>query len=159
MYFSDRPCNLDTKIQMYGPLRPAPSVRPLPGPPKAEEHLQYLSSNCAAISEAIRTSPSRGVRGDALQGLRDEYRQKCSMEDEDARKKVQQDRSTDRQTYVAQRDAAASEQRQSRERQDRCNAMRDVVYLKRKRESQLNEKEVESLRSLEATYNSACLSK
>ena len=37
--------------------------------------------------------------------------------------------------------------------------MRDVVYLKRKRESQLNEKEVESLRSLEATYNSACISK
>ena len=57
MYFPDRPCNLDTKIQMYGPLRPAPSVGPLPGPPKAEEHLQYLGAQTARPSARRSARP------------------------------------------------------------------------------------------------------
>lgn len=81
------------------------------------------------------------------------------MEDEDARKRIQQGRDADRQAYVAPRDAAANEQRQLRGRQDRCNAMRDAISLKRNREAELNGKEVESLRSLETTCNNTCITR
>ena len=158
-YYSDRPCNLETKLQMYGPLRSPPETRSPPRPPKADEHLLYLSSGCSAINEAIRTAPTRGVRPDGVQALREEYRQKCAMEDEDARRRVQQDKSAQRQTYIAQRDAAANEQRSSQDKQERCGAMRDVIALKRQRESQLNAKEVESLRALESTYDTTCIGK
>jgi hypothetical protein len=160
-HISDRPCNLETKIGVYGPAERTaqPYSKRLPTPPKADEHLPYLGSGCSAINEAVRTAPSRGVGNEAINGLRDEYRRKCSMEDEDARKRVQEDKVAVRQTYVAQRDVAAAEQKQAGDRLHRCNAMRDVISTKRKRESEINAKEVEALRSLEKTYNSDCIAR
>lgn len=64
-----------------------------------------------------------------------------------------------RQTQVAQRESGLADKQQAKERADRCNGMRDVIALKRKREAELNAKEVEALRSLEKTYNEVCLAK
>ena len=159
VYFSDRPCN-NTTLRMYGEARPAQPSRYAATPagiPKAQEHVKYLSSACASISEAIRTGPARGVRGDVVRGLHEEYREKCSVEDQEARARVHQDLQNQRQTQVAARETALVDRQQARERGERCNAMRDVVALKRKREPELNTKEVEALRSLEKTYNEVCL--
>jgi len=159
-YFSDKPCNGTTSIQSYGPIRQTPQYsQTLPGVPKAQDHLKYLSSACASISEAIRTGPARGVRSDVMQGLHEEYRQKCSVEDQDARTQAQQDRSKDRQQLMAQRESAMTERKEARVRSDRCDGMRDVLALKRKREAELNAKEVEALRALEKTYNETCISR
>ena len=159
-YFSDRPCNGETKLQAYGPARTSAQSTPtLRDPPRAQEHVKYLGSGCASISEAIRTGPSRGVRGDVIQGLHEEYRQKCSMEEQDARAQVQRDNGLQRQTQVAQREGSLSERQQAKERADRCNGMRDVISLKRKREGELNAKEVDALRTLEKTYNEVCITR
>lgn len=166
-YYSDRPCNGDTKLQMYGP---APSYadrraeryadRHTPSAiPRAQEHVKHLSPACASISEAIRTGPARGVRGDVVRGLHEEYRQKCSMEDQDARAQVHQEMNDQRQTQVAQREMSVAEKQQAKERAERCGGMRDVIALKRKREAELNAKEVGALRSLEKTYNEVCLAR
>jgi len=159
-YFSDRPCNGETKLQTYGPVTTYPQYsKSVPGVPKAQDHVKYLSSGCASISEAIRTGPARGVRGDVVQGLYAEYRQKCSLEDQDARARAQQDVDAQRQTQIAQRDSGAADKQTAKERADRCNGMRDVISLKRKREPELNVKEVEALRSLEKTYNAICVAR
>lgn len=168
-YYSDRPCNGNTKLQMYGPAptyperraerhadRYSPSTSAIP---RTQEHVQYLSPACASISEAIRTGPARGVRGDVIRGLHDEYRDKCSVEDQDARAQVQQQLHNQRQNQLAQREMSAAEKQQARERAERCGGMRDVIGLKRKREAELNPKEVEALRNLEKTYNEVCLAR
>jgi hypothetical protein len=99
------------------------------------------------------------VRGDVIQGLHEEYRQKCALEEQDARARVQQDIKGQRQVQIAQRDSSLADKQQAKERADRCNGMRDVISLKRKREAELNAKEVEALRSLEKTYNEVCVVK
>ena len=120
--------------------------------------MKYLSPACADISEAIRTAPARGVRGDVVARLHEEYRDKCSFEDQDARRQQRQDARQERRARrLAQRDSAADERAQAQQRADQCNGMRDVIALKRSRESQLNETEVAALRSLENTYNSRCI--
>ena len=126
---------------------------------QAQGHVKYLSPACADISEAIRTAPARGVRGDVVTGLHEEYREKCSLEDQDARRQLRQDEQMQQSEKVAQRDSIANERAQAQQRADQCAGMRDVIALKRSREKQLNETEVAALRSLEGNYNSRCLSR
>lgn len=161
-YLSDRPCALvpRTQIGAYGPATPQayrPYSAPLADAPRVQDHVKYLSSACASISEAIRTGPTRGVRSDVLRGLHEEYSQKCSVEDQDARRQAQQDRSRELQGKVAERDSALRERQQVKARLDHCDGMRDVIGLKRKREATLNAQEVEALRDLEKAYNARCL--
>lgn len=163
-YFSDRPCPTATTPQIggYGPLRPSvssPYPTRLPPVAKAEDHVKYLSSGCASISEAIRTGPNRGVRMDVIQGLREEYRQKCSIEDQDARNSARQDATAEQASKLAQRDAARSQQQQARAQADQCAGMRDVISTKRQRERELNPTEVAALRALEHSYNERCLAR
>jgi hypothetical protein len=159
-YFSDRPCGAAAPAQLraIGPTRATtPYVAPLPGAPKAQDHVKYLSPDCASISEAIRTAPARGVRGDVVGSLHEEYRQKCALEDQDARRQANQEQVQAQQVKLAQRESAHSARVQAAQAQERCAGMRDVIALKRKRESALNDKEIEALRSLEATYNQGCV--
>lgn len=160
VYYSDRPCAGQTQLQALGPVRTYPQPTPYrPELPKAQDHLKYLSSGCASINEAIRTGPSRGVHRDVMQGLHEEYRQKCSAEDREARTRVRQDQMRAEETQQAQRELSRKEQQQAHIRSDRCDGMRDVIALKRKREAELNAKEIEALRSLERTYNDVCISR
>lgn len=165
LVISDRPCvsNGDSRLGGMGPTESARMVRGTPMPttsmPKAEDHLKYLSSGCASIREAIRTGPARGVHWDVIQGLQEEYRDKCSVEDAQARKQASQDRADQQRVQLAQLDAAAAQRRSANDRAERCKAMRDVIGLKRHREATLNAKEVESLRTLEKTYDATCIAR
>lgn len=160
-YLSDKPCALvpRTQIGVYGPTHQTytPSPRSLPDAPRVQDHVKYLGSACASTSEAIRTGPTRGVRSDVVRGLQEEYAQKCSVEDQDARRQVQQDKSRELQGKLAARDSALQERQQVKVRLDHCDGMRDVIGLKRKREASLNVQEVEALRELERAYNARCL--
>jgi hypothetical protein len=165
-YYSDRPCSSAPagKLGAFGgnPRQSAPPAAyspQLPRAGKAQGHVKYLSPACADISEAIRTAPARGVRGDVVSGLHEEYREKCALEDQDARRQLRQDEQKLQSEKVAQRDSIANERAQAQQRADQCAGMRDVIALKRSREKQLNETEVAALRSLEGTYNSRCLSR
>ena len=161
-YLSDRPCGDQnrTQIGVYGPARSSaatPYSSQLPGAPKVQEHVKYLPSGCASIVEAIRTGPARGVRGDVIRSLQDEYNQKCSLEDQDARNQLRQEKSQQKQLKLAERDEATKGRQQSKLRADQCGSMREVIALKRKRESELNSMEVGALRDLEKTYNERCI--
>jgi hypothetical protein len=161
-YLSDRPCAVVPRTQLgaYGPSNPGtyvPYSAPLPDAPRVQDHVKYLGSACASISEAIRTGPTRGVRSDVIRGLQEEYSQKCSVEDQDARRQAQQDKSRELQGKLAERDNALRERQQVKARLDHCDGMRDVIGLKRKREAELNPAEVEALRNLEKAYNARCI--
>lgn len=163
-YFSDRPCAPATGSKMggYGPLQPSTSAGyPSRVPPvaKVEDHVKYLSAGCASISEAIRTGPNRGVRMDVIQGLREEYRRKCLVEDQEARINARRDATAEEASMLAQRDAARNERDQTRMKADQCAGMRDVISTKRKRERELNATEVAALRTLENSYNERCVSR
>jgi hypothetical protein len=145
----------------YGGSRAAAGTQyfpPTPGAPKAQEHIKYLGAECASINEAIRTGPSRGVRHEAVRALQEEYREKCNIEDQDARKQAQEESAQKIQARLAERDSVKSQKQQAEARSAQCLGMRDVIGLKRKRESQLNETEVQALRNLEQAYNQRCLS-
>jgi hypothetical protein len=149
-----------TQLGAYGPTAPqtyTPYSAPVPDAPRVQDHVKYLGSACASISEAIRTGPTRGVRSDVLRGLQEEYAQKCSVEDQDARRQAQQDKSREFQAKVAERDGVARERQQVKARLEYCDGMRDVIALKRKREATLNTAEVEALRNLEKAYNERCI--
>lgn len=164
VYYSDRPCSgpPPTRLNAYGGSRATaqpPYAPQLPRAGKVQDHVKYLSPACADISEAIRTAPARGVRGDVVSQLHEEYRDKCSIEDQDARRQQHQDDQQAQRQKLAQRDNAANERQQAQQRADQCNGMREVIALKRSRESRLNETEVAALRSLESTFNARCIAR
>jgi hypothetical protein len=162
-YLSDKPCGTAPatgRMGSYGPQQVAPGYTPQPARPgNVEAHVKYLGTECASISEGIRTAGVRGVRGQVVQDLHQEYRQKCAFEDQDARRKVQADLSQEQGQRQAQRDAANNSRAQAQQQADRCAGMRDVISLKRARETSLNEKEVAALRELESTFNGQCLTR
>lgn len=164
-YFSDRPCPgmAAPRITVYGQGRgaaAAPYYAPTVAPSaKMQEHVKYLSPQCASISEAIRTAPSRGVRGNTIADLQDEYRQKCQLEDQEARKQLGQAVADERRQQQAQRDVVAMDRKQNQVRADQCTGMRDVITTKRAREGTLKDSEVAALRSLEQTFNERCIAK
>jgi len=158
-YYSDRPCAAEPKLQSYGGRdAQVATYTPLPqGAPRAEEHLKYLGSECAAISEAVRTAPARGVRHAEVNALRKDYEAKCAYEDRDARARVNSDRQQQYQEHQARKDADARSQKAAAAQRDRCVGMRDVIAVRRKHASELNAKEQDSLRALEKTFNEVCL--
>lgn len=162
-YFSDRPCggrgSAGPSMGVIGPTARASPSTVLPATPRAEEHLKYLSVECAQLSEGIRNGPGRGLRSDGVAALRVEYARKCGHEDAEARQQLHDDarrvaeaRASDREQLLARRQQADVEGAQ-------CLGMRDAVALRRKREAQLNPREVEGLRELERSYNARCLSR
>lgn len=162
VYYSDRPCTgaPAAKMGAYGDARAqnaVPVLRTPPRPGKPDEHIKYLNPACADIAEAVRTAPARGVRSDVVSGLRDEYREKCSLQDEEARRQHQQDVQAKRGQQRAEREALALQREQAQKQAAQCNGMRDVIALKRSREASLNETEIAALRSLESSYNGRCL--
>lgn len=169
-YYSDRPCagtgapasGQGTKLSGYGPATrpmPASAGRTGGGPQKTEAHVNYLRPECASISEAIRTGPSRGVKYDVLRDLQEEYREKCDDDDQAARRRVQEDRQRLQQAELNRQQVMLQARNEARLRDDQCANMRDVIGVKRRREAELNEKEVAALRSLEKTYNDGCLAR
>lgn len=164
VYYSDRVCPgaPATKMGAYGDSRAqfaTPMLRSPPRPGKPQEHLKYLSPACADIAEAIRTAPARGVRSDVVAGLSEEYREKCSLQDEEARRQHQQDVAAKNGQLRAERDTLAQQREQTQKQAAQCNGMREVIALKRSREATLNETEVAALRALESSYNGRCLNR
>lgn len=162
-YVSDRPCTTGAASTL-GTLAPAPSYsnnqQPstlyLPRPEKAAEHTAYLSPACADIAEAIRTGPTRGVRGEVLSGLHTEYRQKCADEDAAARQRVQEDRRRDRDARQSAQLASQQQQQLSRQAVEQCNELLRILAGKRQRVATMSEGERADLQRSEENYAQRC---
>jgi len=158
-YYSDRPCAAaSAQIRSYGPVPASQYFHAGSSSlPKAPEHLKYLRSECASINDAIRTAPSRGIGHGVISDLHDEYNRKCAEDDQRARSLLAQEQSRQSQARSQVQDQATRQLAQARAQSQQCDAMRDVITLKRRREAALNPTEVAALRSLEAAFNQRCL--
>lgn len=164
-YVSDRPCTAGAGSTLgsvgptpaYGSQGPAQSqAGSYPRPSQVPEHTQYLSSACADISEAIRTGPSRGVRGDVLSGLHQEYRQKCADEDQAARQRVYEEQRRQRDDKRSAQATERQQQQQARLTQEQCSEMLRILAGKRQHAATMNEGERGDLQRFEANYAERC---
>ncbi len=167
VYYSDRGCGSGSqdKLRQIGPA-PAPNesrrssyaVKPTTSvPPRAPAHLPYLVPECASISDAIRTAPSRGVGRDVVAELRREYDDKCREADQLARDQARKAQRAERDQRLAELKAGEIARIQSQREAEQCDGMRDVIQSRRARIGQLNELDLAAMRRLESTYNERCL--
>jgi hypothetical protein len=161
-YLSDRPCTTGAGSTL-GTIGGAPantyqqpSATYVQRPPKTAEHVGYLSSACADIAEAIRTGPSRGVRGDVISGLYEEYRQKCSEDDAAARQRLSEDRRNERDAKRSVQTAAQQQQQQTRIASDQCNELLRILATKRRQTATMSDGERADLQRSETNYTERC---
>lgn len=161
VYFSDKPCNNSGKL---GAMAAAPARQEwqpndrsyTPQLPKAAEHLTYLSGECASINEALRTAPSRGLRGQALVDLHTTYRDKCSYEDEQARHRLYDQKSTERKEREAEQKAQQQAQAQVALGKEQCYEMLRILHGKRQRIDTMTDGEKRDMQRFDANYEARC---
>lgn len=163
-YVSDRPCTTGAGASL-GTIGPQggnnntyqqPSSTYVQRAPKTAEHVGYLSSACADIAEAIRTGPSRGVRGDVISGLHEEYRQKCADDDAAARQRLAEDRRNERDARRSVQTAAQQQQQQTRIASEQCNELLRILGAKRRQTATMNDGERADLQRSETNYAERC---
>lgn len=158
-YLSDRPCpgNQNTRITVYGPARTAEPrtnyVQPLD---KAPDHLRYLSADCAELNDAIRTAPARGVGRATQSELRDEYRRKCSEDEEAARKRLGEEQLKERDQRRADISSRQDQQARSAAAREQCNELLRILSEKRKRLDAMTPGERADHQRFETSYSERC---
>lgn len=175
-YMSTRPCppvndNADgsTRLRVYGSTENTQSFRNtarttsssyssgyLPTPPRADKHLEYLSPRCAEVAEAIRTGPSRGVRGDVISELHREYRANCADEDRAARMQVQQRESAQHDQRQSQQRMAVAAKEQSNFEVEQCQEMLRILTAKRKRLDSMTDGEKQDFQRFSDNHKARC---
>ena len=159
-YLSDRPCDngVRSRITMYGPSERSPGRRD--GMPssvgKAEPHLAYMSVACADMSEGIRTGSARGLKSGALRELQDDYRRRCSEDEQNARRMLSQDEQRLRDEKRARVDADTRERKRTADTRDQCHEMLRILHQRRQRAEQLDAGQRADLARAEATYRERC---
>lgn len=156
---TDKPCVGASPPPMgsIGPARTtSASYQPrTPTMEQAPEHHRYLSQRCAEISDAIRTAPSRGVGYATVNDLRREYEQKCSEDDQYARRQASDARRKEREGQQAVRNEAERARQDADRLREKCVAIRDSLRNRRVE----NETERLNKAAAEEAYNASCLGK
>lgn len=149
---SDRPCpgqdaqKVGTKATPPGtPIYPTSSQY-------APEYLQYMSATCARLNEAVRTGYSRGLRSDAMERLRAEYRGGCQDEEYEARAQAQQKVRDQRE----QRSREKQEERQQASRSTQCQELERILRSRRQRMQDLTPGERDDLVRFLEQYKERC---
>lgn len=170
VYYSDRPCagpseaaNGSTKLGTAGPVdtgqTQSRSYSYTPTVPKPPEHAKYLTGPCAQMEEAIRTAPVRGIRGDTLRSLYEDYRTRCEFQVRDAQEKLYAERREQDRARIEQRQAAAAQLAESQRVDNQCANMRAVIADKRANLASLNDRQRELLQTMQDNYNRTCLNR
>ncbi len=123
----------------------------------AEEHLQFMSAECAAKSEAVRTAPARGVGHTTVQDLSRDFQRSCGEEDRMARQRASEQQATEREKQRSTLNAAAQANTQKKVQSERCFAMMDALQSRKKRLDPADARSRESLVAFEARYNDECI--
>lgn len=159
-YITDRPCAPATtgpgNLGAIGPARQTAAYESrTPGMAAAPEHHRFLSQRCAELSDAIRTAPARGVGQSTVNDLRREYEQKCSDDDQDARRQAREAKRKEREGVQAQRTQAERARQDAELLQQRCVALRDALRNRRAE----TDADRATKRVAEEAYNANCLGK
>ena len=112
------------------------------------EHMQYMSGRCRSLYQAMRTAGSRGLKYDAVEDLRREYKRELSS-DRYTRKKEQREE---------EKSARLADQA-SRDREERflqqCAESRRILHAKQAR-TDLSEGEKADWRRFEENFIARC---
>lgn len=165
VYITDKPCAAPAPaaapaapapMGVIGPVRTTSSYQPRP-PSMAEapEHHRYLSPRCAELNDAIRTGPARGVNSTTVSALRREYDEKCSEDDQYARRQVYESKRKEREGVLATRTEAERARQEAERTREKCIALLDSLRNRRVE----NETERLNKRAAEDAYNASCLGK
>lgn len=160
LYITDKPCAPTpagpAPMGAIGPTRQLSSYQPrTPGMEQAPEHHRFLSQRCAELNDAIRTAPTRGVGYATVSDLRREYEQKCSEDDQYARRQAGEARRKEREGVQAQRNEAERSRQDAELMLQRCVALRDALRNRRAD----TDADRATKRVAEEAYNSNCLGK
>ena len=160
VFLSDKPCASPSpsapSFGHIGPSRTSNVAPPSYVPPmsKQQAYVKYLGAGCTSLNDALRTAAVRGVGGNELRDLRQEYANKCMLEDLTARSK---ELGTVLGDQVQRYKSEASARDEAQRHATQCSGMLDVLRTKRSRVAGMDDDEKAALRSLEASYNERCL--
>ena len=159
VYSSTLPCPKPGLI-IYGPTDTG--IRSIPNYPKlrpAGEELQYMSAECSAVSEGIRTAPARGLKYDVISQLQREFDGKCSEEQAQARKRLYDERAQQRNGAQELQQNSQKLSLMSQQEKDRlfaqCAEMRKAI-ANRKAKTNMTDGEKNDLVTFEQRYQSRC---
>lgn len=154
-YQSTQPCP-GGGLVYYGPTNNQLQYEaPMPKIGQAPANLKYLSPRCAALNDAIRTGPARGLKHDTLNQMRQEYSSECAEDDSEASNRVSQDRSQQRQQTHAAKAAETLDKERAKLHEQQCGESKRILFTKRAR-TDLNEGEKAELRRFEENYRNRC---
>lgn len=155
-YQSGQPCSGTSPGIYYAPpLAQSAASTYIPKIGEAPEHLKYLSPQCSAMSDAIRTGPARGVRYETTAELQRNYYRQCADDENEARNKMATERRDAKNQQKDAQQAVQANQQRSQLAQQQCDESKRILYMK-KRRTDLTEGEKADLLRFEENYKSRC---
>lgn len=160
--WSDRPCAEQGRasIQAYGPVEPRMPLlggtSTSPTLKRAPEHQAYLGARCADLNDALRTAPSRGIKGQTLQDLQDTYRRECAEDEQAAYQQLHRARNEQRELRKAREMADQAQRDAQRIEREQCDEMARILHVRRQKLDQLNDGQRADLQRFQDSYAQRC---
>ncbi|OWQ47733.1 hypothetical protein CDL60_10045 [Roseateles noduli] len=164
--YADRPCGqtatpVAPTVGGAGPLRNVPTPRPssqtATAMPKAPEYAAYLPPDCAQLEEASRTSYQRGLRGDTLRSVQNDFETKCEAQRRRAQERVSEERSERERQYRDRRQEERAAEAERGKTAQQCEQMRSVIADRRASGATMDARQKELLHTLQDNFNRSCL--
>ena len=157
---SDRPCSggpPQTGLAAIGPAREArASYTSTPTVSKAADYLEYLSPLCAELNEGMRNGPARGLGPRALAELHGSYRDRCSDDDQAARKRFAEEQTKKRDARHGELLAEKRERDRIAATREQCDEMYRIVHGRRKKVETMSVGERADFERFEANWKARC---
>ncbi len=122
---------------------------------KAPATLVYMSPRCAALNDAIRTAPARGLKYDTINQMHAEYREECAENEREASTRLYQERGEKIKELKEAKNNTQLEKERSALHSQQCDESKRILYNKRAR-TNLSEGEKADLQRFEENYRSRC---
>jgi hypothetical protein len=156
---SDRPCS-DGRSASFAAIGPARETRAtattMPSVSKATPYLDYLSPICADLNEGMRTGAARGLGPRALSELHNSYRERCSEDDQAARKRFADDQAKKRDVRNDELLAEKRERDQVKLTREQCDEMYRIAHGRRKKLDAMSAGERADFERFEENRKSRC---
>ena len=160
---SDQPCDFSRPrigaAVNTGRAPPLPTKVPsteVPATGRAAEYLSYMSVPCAELAEAVRTGPARGLRADTMSDLQNDFRKRCSEDEQRAKQRLSVAQQRQRDQVAARQTAEQAEQSRSAATREQCDEMLRILHSRRQRASTFNSGEKADLERFDSNYRSRC---
>lgn len=158
VYLSDMPCGASASGNApvyYGPTEQPQYTRPAPSVGQAPEYITYMSPRCAALHDALRTAPARGLDSHTQGEMRRNYQRECAEDESEARAKWSRERGEQRQVARSEQESQRRARERTKQQQEQCGESKRILVLKRQR-TDLTEGEKAELQRFEANYKARC---